>query len=746
MKKKLVIFFAFTFLITSSHHFQPKQTISIIPLPVKIEETKGVFNFTPQTNIWISEQTDELQKLGDMVSASINNSTGWKLAATSKMTPKNPISLVMLQIKKDFLPNEAYSLEVNPNKITITAGSGAGVFYAIQSLLQMMPVDPDQKHFSIPCAVIEDSPRFNWRGTHLDVCRHFFSIEFIKKYIDILAFYKMNKFHWHLTEDQGWRIEIKQYPKLTEIGAWRNETMGDGKAYGGFYTQNQIREVVAYAKERFITVVPEIEMPGHALAAITAYPELSCTGGPFNVETTWGVFNDVYCAGNDKVFDFLENVLTEVIALFPGEYIHIGGDECPHVRWRECAKCQARIKNENLKDEAELQSYFVQRIEKFLNSKGKKIIGWDEILEGGLAPNAAVMSWRGIDGGIAAAKAKHYVVMTPGTHCYFDHYQGLSGEPKAIGGYTTLEKVYSYDPVPSVLTDEESKYIMGAQANVWTEYMETTDYVEYMLLPRLCALSEVVWSPKTLRDYDNFAQRMMKHYDILSKMNYNYRVPTPLSENGEMIISDTQEIKITKPISQSEIYYTTDGTEPTASSILYSQPLVINKPTLLKAKTFLKNGKTSVTSLVTFSFIDSTNNGLNYNYYEGNWRAIPDFSALTPLRSGKVYRIDLRDIKPRDDFFGLAINSYIKIDAAGDYKFYLSSDDGSKLFIDNKELIDNDGQHGNKEVSKTIYLSNGKHPVNIFYFENNGGQSLKLEYEGSGIDRRIIPASMFFTN
>jgi hexosaminidase len=744
MKKTLIIFFVFTLLITSSLYLQPKQTISIIPKPVKIEETKGAFNFTSRTKIWISEPTDELQKLGEILSSCINSSTGWKLFATARMTRTIPKSLILLQIKKDFFPNEAYSLEIKPNKITITAGSGAGIFYAIQSLFQMMPVDPNQKRFSIPCVVVEDSPRFKWRGIHLDVGRHLFPVEFIKKYIDALAMYKMNTFHWHLTEDQGWRIEIKQYPKLTEIGAWRKETMGDGKPYGGFYTQDQIREVVAYAAERFITVVPEIEMPGHSLAAISAYPELSCTGGPFEVGTKWGVYKDVYCAGNDKVFDLLENVLTEVMTLFPGEYIHIGGDECPKERWKECEKCQTRIKNEQLKGEEELQSYFIQRIEKFLNSKGKKIIGWDEILEGGLAPNAAVMSWRGIDGGIAAAKAKHNVVMSPGTHCYFDHYQGLSGEPKAIGGYTTLEKVYSYEPVPAVLSDEESKYIMGAQANVWTEYMNTTDYVEYMLLPRLCALSEVVWSPKTSRNYDDFSQRMMKHYDILSKMKYNFRVPTPFSETGELIVSKNQQITMIKPITKSTIHFTTDGTEPTTSSPQYLRPLIFNKPTSLKAKTFLKNGRTSVTTSVMISIVDSTKNGINYNYYEGNWQTLPDFSALTPLRNGKIYKIGIHDINPREDFFGITYTGLINIDEPGDYTFYLSSDDGSKLFINNKELINNDGLHGNKEVSATLNLSKGKYPVRILYFESNDALSLKLEYKGPGIVRRIIPASAFY--
>ncbi|MBI5729689.1 MAG: family 20 glycosylhydrolase, partial [Ignavibacteriales bacterium] len=620
-----------------------KDVVSIIPKPVKLEIGRGEFKFNNQTKIRISDPSDELQKLGDLITSYVYQSTGLKLFAIAKMTHDIPRSLLLLQLKKDFQSKEAYTLEIKPHKITISAGSGAGIFYAVQSLLQLMPINANKNNFSVPCVLIEDSPRFQWRGMHLDVCRHFFPVEFIKKYIDVLASYKINTFHWHLTEDQGWRIEIKKYPKLTEIGAWRKEA--DGKNYGGFYTQDQVREIVQYAKDRYINVVPEIEMPGHSLAALASYPELSCTGGPFEVGNLWGVIEDVYCAGNDKVFNFLQDVLAEVLNLFPSEYVHIGGDEVPKNRWIVCPKCQARIKTEGLKDEAELQSYFIQRIEKFLNSKGRKIIGWDEILEGGLAPNAAVMSWRGIDGGIAAAKAKHNAVMSPGTHCYFDHYQGLNGEPKAIGGYTNLEKVYLYEPVPDALTTDEAKYIMGAQANVWTEYIETPDHVEYMLLPRMLALSEVVWSPKESRDYKDFSQRIEKHYDILAKKNYNFRVPPPIDESGEYLLTGKKTIELKKPIKNSIVRYTLDGSEPTEKSKLYSHPLNISKASLLNAKTFLKNGMTSVTTSLTISLIDTTMNGINYKYYEGDWTSVPNFKTLTPIKSGKLYKISLRDIK-----------------------------------------------------------------------------------------------------
>ncbi|KAF0149931.1 MAG: hexosaminidase [Ignavibacteria bacterium] len=520
MKTKITFLLFFSLLMPIS----AQVTNSVVPKPVSAEVQNGSIVISSETKIWI-ELGEEMQTLGDLVASAINSRIKAKVFATAKMTKDIPKSLIKLKIESGFSTSEAYKIIMTPNTISLSAMSGNGLFYAIQSLLQLMPIETEGKTFSIQCINITDEPRFAWRGMHLDVCRHFFPIEFVKKYIDVMAMYKLNTFHWHLTEDQGWRIEIKKYPKLTQIGSIRKETMGDGKPYRGFYTQEQIKDVVEYARRKYINVVPEIEMPGHAQAALACYPELSCTGGPFEVGTVWGVINDVFCAGNDRTFEFLKDVLTEVMDLFPSQIIHIGGDECPKTRWKACEKCQTRIKVLGLKDEHELQSYFIQRVEKFVNSKGRKIIGWDEILEGGLAPNAAVMSWRGVEGGIAAAKAKHYAVMSPGTHCYFDHYQAQSGEPKAIGGFTNLEKVYSYEPIPEALNEEEAKYIMGAQANLWTEYIKTTEHAEYMLLPRMLALSEVVWSPKSSRNLNDFLERMKFQYSYLKKHNYNFRAP-----------------------------------------------------------------------------------------------------------------------------------------------------------------------------------------------------------------------------
>ena len=422
-------------------------------------------------------------------------------------------------IQAEFWLVGAYKLDVSASQIRITSASPEGAFYAVVSLLQLCEAFPN---LLLPAVTLVDEPNYAWRGMHLDCSRHFFTVAEVKQYIDYLARYKMNTFHWHLTDDQGWRAEIKAYPLLTEIGGWRKETLigrpsdkmqFDGKRYGGYYTQEDMKEVVAYAAARHITVVPEIEMPGHALAALAAYPQYSCTGGPFETGRWWGVFEDVFCAGNDSTFIFLETILDEIVAIFPSTYIHVGGDECPKTRWQACAKCQLRMKERGLKDEHELQSYFITRMENFLHSRKRKLIGWDEILEGGLAPYAAVMSWRGTEGGIAAAKSGHFAVMSPGKPCYFDHYQSedRSSEPLAIGGFNSVEAVYNYLPTPASLSEAEAHFILGAQGNVWTEYMPNFNQVSYMALPRMLALSEVLWTRPELKDYANFQLRLRQH-------------------------------------------------------------------------------------------------------------------------------------------------------------------------------------------------------------------------------------------
>ena len=575
-------FFLFSlFLSAGDTHSQDlvKGNMAIVPWPAYIQIKQG--SFTIDSSAWILFQSfdtstmDPLKVFRDV----FQRKSGYTLPVPGMDDKRGDVKNAIVIYKSpaplpQFDNNESYKLTIDSSGIIITARTNAGVFYALQTLRQIMRMDamPDAKNtirkWEVPALQMTDFPVFPYRGLHLDVCRHFMPIDFVKKYIDLLAYYKMNTFHWHLTDDQGWRIEIKQYPKLQEIAAWRDETLVghyketpdqyDGTRHGGYYTQEEIKEVVAFAAHRGVTIIPEIEMPGHALAALSAYPELACTPGPFKAATTWGVFDDVFCP-TETTFTFLENVLDEVMALFPSHYIHIGGDECPKKSWKESAFCQQLMKEKGLTDENQLQSYFTQRIEKYLNSKGRSIIGWDEILEGGLAPNATVMSWRGVAGGIEAAKAGHDVIMTPGTHCYLDHYQADPAlEPLAIGGLTTLEKVYSFNPVPEKLTTEEAKHILGAQGNLWTEYIDSPEKAEYMAFPRAIALAEVLWTPASKRSWNEFAQRLDSHLDRLDGMHVHYanhlQVPTAQMHTGQ----NGLELKWQTPLPAQEVFYTRD--------------------------------------------------------------------------------------------------------------------------------------------------------------------------------------------
>lgn len=577
MKMKAVLFC----LLASASAFAQK---NLIPAPQHLEIRDGDIKIGQKITVNAATSNNELSVLNTFL----------KPTAISFVNSKEKNAFVKLSKTQSKTP-DFYKIETGADKkIKVYYTSDRSRFYAFQTLIQIF--QEHEKDLRLPNFKIEDYPKFQWRGMHLDVCRHFFTKEEVKKYIDYLAMYKLNTFHWHLTDDQGWRIEIKKYPKLTEHGAWRNGSMVghyneqryDDKRYGGFYTQDEIREVVKYAQDRHITVVPEIEMPGHSVAAISAYPWLSCTGKQIPVERGWGVFDDILCP-KEETFKFLEDVLTEVMALFPSKVIHIGGDEAPKVRWKNCAHCQALIKKEGLKDEHELQSYFIQRMEKFLNSKGREIIGWDEILEGGLAPNAKVMSWRGTEGGITAASQKHDVVMSPGEFMYFDFYQGdPQNEPIAIGGYLPLEKVYSYNPVPTELKAENHKYILGAQANLWTEYINDFKHVEYMVFPRITALSEVDWGTSNPKNYNEFQNRVFQHMKWYDRKGINYArslfnvvSAAQPGSNGNAVTYSL------KGFNGSEgIYYTTDGSEPTAQSKKYSAPFGINSNTTVKAAYF----------------------------------------------------------------------------------------------------------------------------------------------------------------
>jgi hexosaminidase len=539
-KNKLVILVAAAVIIiagcprkTDYTGFEP----AVIPAPVSYRPITGNFIFSDKSEIIVSHLDEQTGLAAKALAGLVKNSAGYSLIIEGGKKPRG--GSVFLTDDTTIRNKEGYAIRVTPRNIVIRARSAAGFFYAVQTIRQLLPPEVENHKVSpgfkltVPSCEIADEPVFKYRGVLLDCARHFFSVAEIKRFIDIMAMHKLNTMQWHLTDDQGWRLEIKKYPKLTEIGAYRKETLTghsrnkppvyDGTRYGGFYSQDEVRDIVSYAAERFITIIPEIEMPGHALAALAAYPKISCTGGPFDVRTRWGIEENVFCAGKDETFDFLEDVLTEVTDLFPSEYIHIGGDECPRVKWEKCPACQARIKKEGLKDEKELQSYFIRRIEKFLNSKGRSIIGWDEILEGGLPPDATVMSWRGIKGGIEAAHQGHDVIMTPTNYVYLDYYQTEpEGQPLAIGGYLPLERVYGYDPVPDELNSEEQKHILGIQGNIWTEYIAAPEHLEYMAFPRLFAIAETGWTPERLKDFEDFMARFRVLRTRYDAMGINY--------------------------------------------------------------------------------------------------------------------------------------------------------------------------------------------------------------------------------
>lgn len=591
MKKNIFFIFLSVIFIFS---FQNLISQNIIPEPVQMDIHEGFFFLSKSTII--SPCDENTYNDAVIFNEYLKNVYGFELRIEMNSAIESNVILISKGDRTD-IPEDGYEMRITKFEILIY---GNATHFALQSLKQLLTKD-DDGIFKVPCLHILDYPRYNYRGMHLDVCRHFFPKEFIKKYIDYIAMYKMNYFHWHLTEDQGWRIEIKKYPKLTEIGAWRKGILtgkykdksrsGDTAVYGGYYSQDDIKEIVEYAAKRHVTIIPEIEIPGHSLAALSSYPEFSCTGGPFEVAREWGVFEDVFCP-KEETFKFLEDILSEVAALFPSKYIHIGGDEVPKVRWKNCSHCQELIKREGLKDENELQSYFIGRIEKFLNSKNKTIIGWDEILEGGLAPNAVVMSWRGTQGGIEAAKQNHNVIMTPGEYCYFDHYQAdPRNEPLAFGGYTTVEKVYSFEPTPSELSNEQKNKILGAQGNLWTEYIITPEKVEYMIFPRMCALSEILWSPAEKKDFSDFKNRLKFHFDLFDKLGINYSKAIfnigskyRQSENREGLL-----IELTAPFPNSEIHFTTDGSEPNLNSLKYSSPILLKKSSVLNA-IYFENG------------------------------------------------------------------------------------------------------------------------------------------------------------
>lgn len=591
----------------------------IIPKPLDVN-CKGDASFLLKDGVAViyPENNRKMQDNAEFLVDYVERQTGVKLTSHAGMPVDGAICLT-LDLSDDNA--EAYKLIVNDKRVCISGASEAGVFYGIQTLRKSLPVAQDI-NVNLSAVEIYDKPRFAYRGAMLDVARHFYTVDEVKTFIDMLALHNINRFHWHLTDDQGWRIEIKKYPKLMSVASERKETVVgrwysgiyDGKSYGGYYTQDELRDVIDYAAKRHITIIPEVDLPGHMQAALTAYPELGCTGGPYEVRTIWGVSQDVLCVGNDFTLQFVKDVLSEVADIFPSEYIHIGGDECPKVRWEKCPKCQERIKSLGLKSDAKhtkeqrLQSYMIQEAAKYLKEKGKRIIGWTEILEGGLVPDATLMSWIGESGGIEAAHQHHDVIMTPNTYLYFDYYQSkkVEDEPLAIGGYLPIEKTYNYEPMPKVLTKEEQQYIKGVQANLWTEYIPVFSQVQYMVLPRLGAAAEVQWTDPSKKDYKDFLRRVPHLVAVYDCYGWNYA--THVYDVNVDMKADTVNHVLNVQLStmaDDPIYYTLDGQDPTEKSLKYTKPFTIDQSVVLKTMA-VHPDRTSKISVDTIRFNKAT--------------------------------------------------------------------------------------------------------------------------------------------
>lgn len=591
----------------------------IIPKPLDVN-CKGDASFLLKDGVAViyPENNQKMQDNAEFLVDYVEKQTGVKLTSHAGMPVDGAICLT-LDLSDDNA--EAYKLIVNDKRVCISGASEAGVFYGIQTLRKSLPVAQDI-NVNLSAVEIYDKPRFAYRGAMLDVARHFYTVDEVKTFIDMLALHNINRFHWHLTDDQGWRIEIKKYPKLMSVASERKETVVgrwysgiyDGKPYGGYYTQDELRDVIDYAAKRHITIIPEVDLPGHMQAALTAYPELGCTGGPYEVRTIWGVSQDVLCVGNDFTLQFVKDVLSEVADIFPSEYIHIGGDECPKVRWEKCPKCQERIKSLGLKSDAKhtkeqrLQSYMIQEAAKYLKEKGKRIIGWTEILEGGLVPDATLMSWIGESGGIEAAHQHHDVIMTPNTYLYFDYYQSkkVEDEPLAIGGYLPIEKTYNYEPMPKELTKEEQQYIKGVQANLWTEYIPVFSQVQYMVLPRLGAAAEVQWTDPSKKDYKDFLRRVPHLVAVYDCYGWNYA--THVYDVNVDMKADTVNHVLNVQLStmaDDPIYYTLDGQDPTEKSLKYTKPFTIDQSVVLKTMA-VHPDRTSKISVDTIRFNKAT--------------------------------------------------------------------------------------------------------------------------------------------
>ncbi|MDR3267638.1 MAG: family 20 glycosylhydrolase [Tannerella sp.] len=748
--------------------------INIIPKPQRLTQDEGEFTLTKNTAFLVKDEG--AKQVARFLAEKLRHPTGFPLRVVDldkETFSKSNSILLQLDASID-VNDEGYTLLVNPRQVIVTAKTPQGLFYGMQTFLQLLPAEIENPSevsnivWTVPCVTVKDEPRFGYRGILLDACRHFIPTEDIKKQLDVLALFKINQMHWHLSDDQGWRLEVKKYPKLTETGSKRID--GEGTEYGGFYTQEQVREVVAYATERFITVIPEIELPGHELAAIAAYPELSCTGEPVTPRIIWGVEDIVMCAGKEETFHFLEDVLAEILPLFPGTYFHIGGDECPKKNWEHCPLCQKRIREEGLKNEEELQSYFVQRIEKFLHAHGKRIIGWDEILEGGPAPSATIMSWRGEQGGIAAAGMGHDVIMTPGSSgMYLDQYQGDAKiEPVAIGGYTLPAKTYAYNPVPDTLAKtNKSHFVKGVQCNFWSEYLYTTDLLEYRIYPRILALSEIAWTQPENKNYPDFERRIDNAYVRLDGHGIHYHIPQPEQPDGScnfVAFTDKASLafKSTRPV---KMVYTTDGSDPVPESAPYETPIEFSTSGTLKIRSVLPSGKMSPTRTITVEKqtlspaveVSDKKPGLQLQTTEGTYLKCSDLQNITNWKVSTIRELreltkdigigeSIRDLDP----YAAIASGYIEIPEDGVY--YVSSD-LEEVRIDGKRLISNQGE--TKRFSRhdhSVALAKGLHAFKAVFLghviggwpSNWGDGSVNLRKSDAGAFTPVKAEQLFY--
>jgi len=702
-------------------------TTTIIPMPAQIQPIVGAKFPTIQRDRILIEADKELGDVAKMLIENLNHDGASARIGSDKST--NTIRIHLSTSLKNEVGDEGYSMRIQHDGIWLSAATPAGAFYGTQSIRQLLDKGKN-KSVQLATQVITDKPRFGWRGMHIDCSRHFFTVAELKNYIDQLVRYKFNTFHWHIIDEGGWRMESKKYPKLTSVGAWRTPLQGEiwnyskmdfpgpstGKQlYGGFYTQKEIKEIVAYAKRRFVTTVPEIEMPGHSLPALVAYPEVSCSveKGPDRPYRT-----TCYCAGKEQTFKFLEDILDETMELFPSEVIHIGGDEVDKYFWTRCPDCQARMKQNNLKDVNELQSYFVKRIEKYLNSKGRRMMGWDEILEGGLAPNAEVMSWRGEEGGIAAAKSGHKVVMSPTSHCYFDY------------SYAAIptEHVYNYDPIPKELNATESKMVLGAQANVWTEWMADYKRVQEMIFPRMLAMSETLWTPKENKNYADFQKRMEAAYARFVREGTQFFVEQPEADSGLIMFAKSCQVTFkVPPVPGYQLRYTTDGSDPKTNSKRYEGPITITKDCTVMARGFIA-GK-SVGDAIKVRCSPSagkmvTQMAPSFRLSTGGYDKLPDFSKIPIAQQGPASNFSIDSWKGMPTF-AVEWQGVFSIKKAGKYRFRLTSDDGSALWIDGIQVVNHDGPHAANEKVGSAELLPGDYPFVLQYFEQGGAEAFK---------------------